>query len=51
MMQTEMLNLRGVQNDINWLFALSLINLLFTLAVSLKVRKLNKGKSTTERVI
>jgi hypothetical protein len=42
-----MLNPRSVQNAINWLFALSLINLLFTLAVSLKVKKLGKRKDDT----
>jgi hypothetical protein len=46
-MQTEINNfVRVLENQLHWLFALSLINLLFTLAVALKVRKLGKSRST-----
>jgi hypothetical protein len=41
-MQTETLNLRALENLIHWLFALSLVNLLFTLAVADRVRRLAK---------
>jgi hypothetical protein len=45
-MQAELLNARSLENTVHWLVALSLINLLFTLAVALKVRKLGKTRST-----
>jgi len=41
-MQTETLNVRALENLIYWLFAFSVINLLFTLAVADRLRRLSK---------
>jgi len=41
-MQADTLNFRSLENLIHWLFALSVINLLFTLAVADRVRRLAK---------
>jgi len=45
-MQTETLNIHDLENLIHWLFALSIINLLLTLAVADRLRRLNKKLAT-----
>jgi len=45
-METETLNTHALENLIHWLFALSIINLLFTLAVADRLRRLSKKLAT-----
>jgi hypothetical protein len=41
-MQIQALNIRALENTIHWLTALALVNLLFTLAVADRLRRLSK---------
>ncbi|HLZ50828.1 MAG TPA: hypothetical protein VKP61_08765 [Candidatus Acidoferrum sp.] len=41
-MQIQAVNIRELENYIHWLLALSVVNLLFTLAVADRVRRLAK---------